>query len=579
MLRDRMWMFVALATLAGLAVALVVRHADEKHFRFHPSRTVPIVTHTEHGFRKIQHIVVIMQENRSFDHYFGTFPGADGLPMYDGRPTVCLPNPKFGGCDRPFHDHAVVNGGGPHGAAAFRHSFDGGHMDGFIEAAQAVRRRCTNPNDPACEVRSDPDVMSYHDAREIPNYWAYARRFALQDHLFESVASWSLPVHLSMLSGWSARCSEPNVPASCSDALAGPADPTYPEGRVPGQYAWTDLTYLLHRAHVSWRYYVFGGHQPDCTHDQEIMCKTPRQSAGTPGIWNPLPWFTTVIRNHQLGNVQPLSRFYAAVRHGRLPKVAWVTPNDHASEHPPNSVAVGQAYTTRLINAIMRSPEWKSTAILLSWDDWGGFYDHVRPPRLDSEGLGFRVPGIVISPYARRGYIDHQVLSFDSFNRFIEDRFLGGQRLNPATDGRWDPRPDVREASRRLGSLRRDFDFSQPPQSPLILPEYPPPGQAARLKVVLTRRPVLSGSRVLVRVRCNAGCRITAAAFARGRDLGLRRAPFVIGAHRTRELGLRLPAGRLARLKAAGQHVIRVRFRFDSRLGPRHILYRRVAVG
>jgi phospholipase C len=128
---------------------------------------------------------------------------------------------------------------------------------------------------------------------------------------------------------------------------------------------------------------------------------------------------------------------------------------------------------TSLINAIGRSREWKSTAIFLSWDDWGGFYDHVRPPTIDQNGYGFRVPGLVISPYARRGYIDHQRLSFDAFAKFIEDDFLGGRRLNPKTDGRPDPRPDVRENVPGLGDLRKDFNFNQKPRRPLILPLHP----------------------------------------------------------------------------------------------------------
>jgi len=122
----------------------------------------------------------------------------------------------------------------------------------------------------------------------------------------------------------------------------------------------------------------------------------------------------------------------------------------------------------------MRSPDWKSTAIFLAWDDWGGFYDHVRPPRVDGAGYGLRVPGIVISPYAKRGYIDHHVLSFDAYLKFIEDDFLGGQRLNPQNDGRPDPRPDVRENARILGDLRRDFDFRQKPRRPMLLPTLPP---------------------------------------------------------------------------------------------------------
>jgi phospholipase C len=126
-----------------------------------------------------------------------------------------------------------------------------------------------------------------------------------------------------------------------------------------------------------------------------------------------------------------------------------------------------------LINAIMRGPDWKSTAIFLAWDDWGGFYDNVTPPRIDQNGYGLRVPGLVISPYAKRGYIDHQTLSFDAYLKFIEDDFLGGQRLDPRTDGRPDPRPDVREDAPELGNLVKDFDFNQQPRPPLFLPIHP----------------------------------------------------------------------------------------------------------
>ena len=122
----------------------------------------------------------------------------------------------------------------------------------------------------------------------------------------------------------------------------------------------------------------------------------------------------------------------------------------------------------------MQSSDWNSSAIFLAWDDWGGFYDGVVPPVADSLGYGIRVPALVISPYAKSGYIDPQTLSFDAYLKFIEDDFLGGQRLDPATDGRPDPRPDVRENLPQAGDLTREFDFSQPPRPPLILPLRPP---------------------------------------------------------------------------------------------------------
>jgi phospholipase C len=238
-------------------------------------------------------------------------------------------------------------------------------------------------------------------------------------------------------------------------------------------YPWTDLTWLMHRYHVSWRYYVANGSQPDCA-DNQMGCPRVGQRAGTPSIWNPLPRFDTVQRDGQVNDVAPLSDFYGAARAGTLPAVSWVTPSQAVSEHPPGLVTAGQTYVTDLINAIMRGPGWRSTAIFLAWDDWGGFYDHVRPPAVDGEGYGLRVPALVISPYAKRGYIDHQVLSFDAYLKFIEDDFLHGRRLNPRTDGRPDSRPDVRENAKILGDLANDFNFDQRPRQPLILPLRPP---------------------------------------------------------------------------------------------------------
>ena len=224
---------------------------------------------------------------------------------------------------------------------------------------------------------------------------------------------------------------------------------------------------------MSWRYYVANGSQPDCTNNQ-MFCGHVPQGASTPSIWNPLPRFDTVQQDHQLGNIQPLNNFYSAARKGTLPAVTWITPSQSVSEHPPGLVTAGQTWVTRQINTIMSGPDWKSTAIFLAWDDWGGFYDHVKPPVVDGEGYGIRVPALVISPYARQGYIDHQVLSSDAYLKFIENDFLHGQRLDPHTDGRPDSRPNVRENVKILGNLARDFDFTQKPRPPLLLPLHPP---------------------------------------------------------------------------------------------------------
>ena len=432
------------------------------------------------GIRKIKHVIIVMQENRSFDSYFGTYPGADGIPTRDGKPAVCVPNPA-GRCTRSYHDFADVNGGGPHTRADAVADVAGGRMSGFIGQRDLAEATCRNANDPACLPRGTPDVMGYHTGAEIPNYWTYARDFVLQDHMFEPVRSWSEPDHLAMVSGWSAMC-RTRSPMSCVSDITGPygvnmfnqaVQQQVTTGRAPIELAWTDITWLLNARHVSWAYYVQAGAQPDCYNSAET-CAALRQSAGAPGIWNPLPLFADVRQDHQLHDIKPLDSYFSAARTGTLPSVSWVTPAGNDSEHPPASVHQGQAYVTAVINAAMKSPDWKSTAIFLSWDDWGGFYDHLAPPAVDQNGYGLRVPGIVISPYARKGYVDHQTLSSDAYLKFIEDDFLGGARLDPATDGRPDSRPDVREDLPLLGNLVADFNFSQPPRPPPLLPTNPP---------------------------------------------------------------------------------------------------------
>ncbi len=502
------------------------------------------------GIHKIKHVVIIMQENRSFDSYFGTFPGADGIPMKDGQPAACVSDPANGGCVRPYHDTGDMNTGGPHGQVNATADIDDGRMDGFVGQAEKAERNCA-AFDPACAAGVKTDVMGYHTDAEIPDYWKYAKDFVLQDRMFEPNASWSLPAHLFMVSAWSAKCSRAGDPQSCVNALQRPGNPpdfskvrnniikacSQGSARVcqnaldaigispdtakqlksliarncnlnqnasqfmnqceaklksanipeplknklvnaankvaPPDYAWTDLTYLLHAQNVSWAYYVYNGTEPDCEDDSAMTCTKVPQNSKTPGIWNPLPYFDTVKQDGQMGNIKSLTEFFKAAKSGALPAVSWIDPAGAVSEHPPALVSKGQAYVTGLINAIMEGPDWDSTAIFLSWDDWGGFYDHAVPPSIDQNGYGLRVPGIVISPYAKKGYIDHQTLSHDAYLKFIEDDFLGGQRLNPATDGRPDPRPDVREDNPALGNLINDFDFSQTPRRPVILKLHP----------------------------------------------------------------------------------------------------------
>src|SRR5262249_14472650 len=328
---------------------------------------------------------------------------------------------------RPYHDSSDRDLDFPHQGSHAIGDINGGAMDGFI------RQALTNPSLQSTRRQ----VMGYYDNREIPNYWAHRRNFMLQDHMFEPNLGWSLPSHQYMVSGW-------------SDSVVPP-------------YQWTDLTYLLNKHQVSWAYY----------HEGSVIENVDTDETTSPGIWNPLSHFTDVIEDKQLANIQRVKYYLKAAAAGTLPAVSWIVPNIRDSEHANALVSDGQTFVTRLVNAAMKGPEWNSTAIFLSWDDWGGFYDHVAPPQIDQSGYGIRVPGLVISPYAKQGYIDHQTLSFDAYLKFIEDDFLGGQRLDPATDGRPDPRPTVRENVPILGNLANDFDFDQPPRRPLLLPDHP----------------------------------------------------------------------------------------------------------
>jgi phospholipase C len=374
------------------------------------------------GLEKIQQFVFIMQENRAFDHYFGTYPGAEGMP-----PGVCLPNPA-GACIAPYHNPAVVNQGGAHTNAAALTCIDGGLMDGFLPG-------------------SGGDVMGWHDYHEIPNYWSYANLYVLQDRLFESVVSFSLPAHLYML-------------AAQSGGYVGGTGQGYPTS-----YGFPEITLLLGSGKINWRYYVNRGMAAGAA---DLNDGDTNVDETTYTFWNPLPAFPAVKNNPaQFARLTDATQFYTDAQNGALPQVSWVIPNSVQSEHPPGSITDGMNYVTSLVNAVMNSPQWNTTAIFIAWDDWGGFYDHVTPPSVDQYGLGIRVPGLVISPYSRQGYVDHKTYSFESWLRLVEERF----GVIPMT-ARDNTANDMTDA----------FDFTQQPRPGVMLnpagSPYPPALQA-----------------------------------------------------------------------------------------------------
>ncbi|MEA2520633.1 MAG: hypothetical protein QOI81_279 [Actinomycetota bacterium] len=434
------------------------------------------------GIFKLDHLIFIVQENRSFDQYFGTFPGAKGFPTdpTTGQISVCVPNPYLGHCSTPYHTSSLYQLGGPHGNDDSIADVNGGAMDGFIGQLPDIAGKCwVDPQQSICAryvgPQGQPDVMSYVDSREIPNYWAYAKHFVLQDHMFESTDSWTLPSHLFIVSGWSALCPDVTNSMSCqSDLSLKVRDERWNYGDPP-KYAWGNIMALLDQGHVSWRQYV--GDATCITKKQD--CPTPPKGTNrndkTVASHNVIPGFTSVVANNDLDKIRTHAAFLHEAAAGTLPSVSWVMPGEPESEHPGSSGSIhdGENYVTTLINAAMKGPDWNSTAIFLTWDDWGGFYDNVVPPVVDQNGFGLRVPGLVISPYAKAGMIDHQTLSFDSYLKLIEDRFLNGQRIDPATDGIPDQRPVVRERLPILGDITAAFDFTQPPRPPFILGPTP----------------------------------------------------------------------------------------------------------
>ncbi len=452
----------------------------------------------------IKHVIVIMQENRSFDHYFGTYPGANGFP-----PNICVPlnpsNPGLG-CVAPFHDPNDVNAGGPHNDNNAQADLDDGitkaALDGFVyQQTLGYQHICSGgsgskmrnsgtrcgPFTPGSEAH---DVMGYHTDAELPNYWAYARNFVLQDQMYEGVRGYSMASHLEMTSLWSALCSNPLDVSTCVSSNR----PALPSG-AKIVYPWANLFQLLDLNGVSWKYYLGSGLEPDCN-DDEMTCDPQLQSSQVASYWNPLPgyaWAEAQGQSYIAQHNPDLDQFLVDIKTGNLPAVSWIVPSNPLSEHPAAGVTAGEDYVTSLVNAVMQSPYWSSSVIFLSWDDWGGFYDHVVPPLVDTnsspypvQGYGLRVPGLVISPYAKPGYIDHSVLSMDSYARFIEDVFLGGTRLDPTAMGEPDKRPDLRDRVTRVrfingdlvnvGVLEDDLDFSQTPLPPLVLSAHIPIG-------------------------------------------------------------------------------------------------------
>lgn len=370
---------------------------------------------------RIQHLVVLLQENVSFDHYFGTYPGATGFPQ--GDPARVPPQADG---SRPRHGTpAAAANDVPHGYDAMLAEFNGGKMDQYGRTGGA-------------------NAMSFYDYHEVPAYWLLARRYALADHWFQPIFGPSAPNHLELVAGYSGgRKDDANPPygphVDCSRPCAPP---------LAGQ----NIGDRLSAAGVDWGWYQGG------------------VAAGPPDYiqhHNPFAYFAAAnpkAGDRYAGHIRDLSQFFTAAREGRLPAVAFVkaakADNGHAGYSGPLQ---DDQFVTRVVNAVAQSPNWPSTALLLLFDESGGFYDHLAPPAVDTgmegvRGLGPRVPALLISPYARAGYVSHVQYEHASVLRFIEQRW-GLPPLDNA--GRRD------QAAASLDDL---FDFTQPPRAAQPLP-------------------------------------------------------------------------------------------------------------
>jgi phospholipase C len=326
----------------------------------------PATTTTIQPSGQIDHVVFLIQENHSFDNYFGTYHGANDLPANLKVPSTPGGQPTIS----PFHFVTPLTHDLDHSWEAAHAAMDTGKMDGFVSAEKSN------------------DTMGYYDGTDIPNYWSYASHFELLDNFFSSLAGPSLPNHLYAVAGQS---------GGVENNMSEPPE---------GGFDFPETAQELQQAKITWKYYD-GQANPQAF-----------------SLWNPLPGFKAFMSDKELMNhLVHGSQFFQDLRNGTLPAVSWIVPNGQESEHPPQDIQLGMWYVTDFVNALMKSPYWANTLLVITWDDYGGFYDHVSPPQVDAYGYGPRVPTILISPYVKAGMIDHTTYDFTSVLKFIEDRF------------------------------------------------------------------------------------------------------------------------------------------------------------
>ena len=364
----------------------------------------------------IKHFITLMQENHTFDNYFGTYPGADGIPK-----NVCMPvdvRHSSKGCVKPHH---LGNGAAQdlaHSINTFKAQSDGGKYDGFVSAFS--------------RLGIDGSLaMAHYDDRDIPYYWNIADNNVLFDRWFTSANGGSVRNHLYWVTGGPGNVSGDVIPAGGFDA------PT--------------IFDRLEAKGISWKFYVQ-------SYDPTInLYHRGNGDHGAQVVWVPPLTYPRYLGDPKImAHIVPLEQYYTDLANNNLPAVSYIVPSG-ASEHPPGSIQAGEAFVRTLIDSLERSSAWKSSAFQWSYDDWGGWYDHVQPPQVDGFGYGFRAPALLVSAYAKHGYVDHTALDFTSIVKFIEENWNLAP-LAPAD-------PAAAKAGglrdRRVNSFMSAFDFHQ----------------------------------------------------------------------------------------------------------------------
>jgi phospholipase C len=364
----------------------------------------------------IQHFLIVMQENHSFDNYFGTYPRADGLPVGVKMPVD--PNNPNAGTVEPWHIGKASITDISHSLSTFRDQYNNGKMDGFVSALNKRNQ-------------DGRLAMGYYNDLELPYYWNLADHYVLFDRFFSSAKDGSFSNHMYSVAAI------PPIKKASEELSKYLADkPT--------------IFDRLQESGVSWKFYV-QNYDPSITY----------RNLGTSGnrasqvIWVPLLNFDRFLDNPDLAShIVNLDQYYIDLNNNDLPAVSYIIPSG-ASEHPPGSLEIGQRFVKTLVQELMRSSSWESSAFMLVYDDWGGWYDHVAPPVVDEYGYGPRVPALLVSPYAKEGFIDNTELDFTSILKFIEYNW----GLEALAD---------RDA--KANNILTAFDFKQPLRSAQFLP-------------------------------------------------------------------------------------------------------------